>query len=99
MCFTRVCKYLNISVSKEELQSQRKKTFLPVPDSFGGDSKEMASFSFPSSTRRETKAMRASTSSCNVSRTETKSSLEPKNMKINNKKKKEKKGKNSGKKK
>jgi len=75
----------------EELQSQKKKTFLPVTESFGGDSKEMASFSFPSSTRREAKVMRASTSSCSVSRTETKFSLELKNMKINNNKKKGKK--------
>lgn len=35
----------------------------------------MASSSFPSSTRREAKVKRASTSSCSVSRAETKSSL------------------------
>jgi hypothetical protein len=36
----------------------------------------MASFSRPSSTSRDAKLMRASTSSCSVSRAETKSSLE-----------------------
>jgi len=75
----------------EELRSQKKKTFLQVPESFGGDNKEMASFSFPSSTRREAKAMRASTSSCSVSRAETKSSLELKNTKKKKSEKKRKK--------
>jgi len=48
---------------------------LEVPESFGGDSKNMASSSFPSSSRSEARVMRASTSSCSVSRAETKSCL------------------------
>lgn len=68
--------------------NHKKKTLLQLPESFGGDSKEMASISFPSSARSEAKFMRASTSSCSVSKAETKSSLE--NFKNKNKKVKEK---------
>lgn len=61
----------HIKISIEVFQSQRRK----VPESFGGDSKEIASSSFASSSRSEARVMRASTSSCSVSRAETKSCL------------------------
>lgn len=48
---------------------------LEIPESFGGDNKEIASSSFPSSSRREASVIRASTSSCSISRAETKSCL------------------------